>query len=197
MACRWHRLAALLLNPRRHWGVILAGIFVAGNAANLVVGRSLPLSLGFMTANIVESLVSAWLIARWCGPEVRFGRIRDVVALIVAAVFVNGGSATIGAATASLTTHSEFGSFWFTWWIVDGLGILLITPLIVTWSDCRDMFQDVRWTRVLEVLLLAAVLGGAAWSAFHVTWICGPCRRGPTWWLDYWRGAGCVSASGR
>jgi PAS domain S-box-containing protein len=162
-------LAALLLSPRRQWGMILAAIYLAGNVANLAAGRSLALSSGFMMANLVESFVSAWVIVRWCGPEVRFARIRDVVALIVAAVFVNGCSATIGAATAWFAARSDFGPFWFTWWIVDGLGILLITPLIVTWSDCRDIFQGVRWTRVLEVGLLAAVLGGAFWAATHVS----------------------------
>ena len=160
-------LAALLLSPRRQWPAILAGIFVAGNAANLLVGRPLDLSLGYMTANIVESLASAWLIWRWCGPEVRFGRVREVLALVVAAVVVNAGSALIGAGTAAFTGRAPLGAFWFDWWIVDGLGILLITPLIVTWSDFRDLFEDLHWRRVLECLLLIAVLAAAAWSAFH------------------------------
>jgi PAS domain S-box-containing protein len=160
-------LAALLLTPRRQWPVILAGIFVAGNAANLVVGRPFTLSIGFMTANIVESLACAWLILHWCGPEVRFTRVREVLALVAAAVCVNAGSALIGAGTAALSGLTPFGDLWLRWWIEDGLGILLIAPLIVTWSDFRDLFHDLRWPRVLESLLLMLVLAAAAWAAFH------------------------------
>src|SRR5580693_2517236 len=71
-------LAALLLSPRRQWPAILTAIFLAGNVANLLGGRGLAASLGFMTANVVESLACAWLITRWCGPGVRFGRVTEV-----------------------------------------------------------------------------------------------------------------------
>ena len=142
-------------------------LFVAGNTANLIAGRPLDLSLGFMAANLVESLACAWLISSWCGPEVRFKRIREVLALVVAAVFVNAGSAVIGAGTAALTGRSAFKSFWFTWWIVDGLGILLITPLIVTWSDFRDRVSRHPLAASSGVPALVAVLSAAGWSAFH------------------------------
>src|SRR5512140_3864808 len=46
-------LAALLLNRRRLWPAILMGMFIAGNIANLLTGRPLFNSLGFMTANVL------------------------------------------------------------------------------------------------------------------------------------------------
>jgi integral membrane sensor domain MASE1 len=143
-------LAALVLSPRRQWPVILAVLFIAGNGANLVSGRAAAASLGFMTANLIESLACAWLIARWCGSGVRFTRIQEVLALMTSAVFVNAGSALLGAGTAALTNTSPFRDFWFTWWVADGLGILLVTPLIVAWSDFGNLFHKLRWYRVLE-----------------------------------------------
>ena len=49
-------LAALLLSPRRLWPAIAAVLFIAGNSANLIEGRPFIGSVGFMTANVLESL---------------------------------------------------------------------------------------------------------------------------------------------
>jgi PAS domain S-box-containing protein len=159
-------VAAVLLSPRRQWRAVLAAIFVAGNAANLVAGRPVALSLGYMTANIVESFSCAWIVTRWCGPEVRFRRVREVMALIVAAVLTSAVAASIGVGTVLLTGRSIPG-LWFRWWVEGGLGILLITPLIVTWSDFHGLFRELRWSQLLEGALVTAILGAGGWAAFH------------------------------
>lgn len=158
-------LATLLLSPRRLWPAIIAAMFVAGNAANLLSGRPLFNSLGFMTANMIESLGGAWLITRWCGEYVRFNRIREILALISAATLVNAGTAFIGAGTASLAHVAPFWSFWTTWWISDCLGILLIAPLIVTWLTIRDASINTR--QIPEGIVFVALVAILAWFAFN------------------------------
>ena len=81
-------LAALLLNPRRLWPAILIGCFVAGNFANLLIDRPLFNSLGFMTANVLESLSCAIFITWACGQGVTFSRVREILALLVASTLV-------------------------------------------------------------------------------------------------------------
>ena len=109
-------LAVLLLRPRREWLAILSVLFAAGNLANLTSGRQPLASLGFMTANVLESLACAWMILRWCGPRVRFERVRDIMALLAAATLANASTAFIGAATAVLVVHAAFWDFYWTWW---------------------------------------------------------------------------------
>ena len=46
-------LAALLLSPCRRWVWIIPALFVAGNTADLLSGRPLFNSIGFMTANML------------------------------------------------------------------------------------------------------------------------------------------------
>jgi len=157
-------LAALLLSSRRKWPVILLVLFLAGNSANLLYGRPAMASVGFMTANLLESLVSAWVISRFCGASVRFSRVREVSALILCALAVNSCTALIGAGTATLTGGAPFGQAWATWWVSDGLGIMLIAPLILAWSSSRDWFSGLQWGRVLEWGLFLAI-----WCAF-VRW---------------------------
>ena len=157
-------LAALLLTNRRDWPAIAAVLFISGLAADLILGRSFAVSCGYMAANVIESCGSAWLISHCCGPAPRFARVCDVLALLAAAVFVNACSAAVGAGTAWLVNSSSFSHSWFTLWISDGLGLLLITPLIVTWSDSPRAFRRTDLRHVLEFLLLLAVIVAMAWT---------------------------------
>ena len=160
-------MAALLLNPRRLWPVILTSIFLAGNAANLISGRPLLNSLGFMTANVFESVSCAWLLTSLCGNSIRFTRVKEVGALIVAAIFMNACSALLGAMTASLAAISPFWDFWQTWLVADGLGILLITPLIVSWADVKTYMFSWRNHFLLESTVFLTFWCAVSWYSFQ------------------------------
>lgn len=159
-------LSALLLNPRRRWPAIVWVILGSGIAADLVDGRTLAASLGFMTANAVESVACAWLICRWCGPQITFHRAREMTALFMAATAVNSGTALIGAFTAHATAGAEFWGVYKTWWIADGLGISLVTPLIVVWVRPDRIFRErhSRWALEFAAALVVTLL--FAWTYF-------------------------------
>ena len=160
-------LASLLLSPRRQWPAILAVLFVAGNTANLLDGRPLFNSLGFMTANCLESLACAWLIIRWCGESITFFHIKEVVALFCAAALVNAATACIGATTAAIAQEASFWEFWFTWWVADGLGILIIGSFIITWNIFWKTPIRLHWNQMLEWGLFLALWIGASWLCFQ------------------------------
>ncbi|MCX6922079.1 MAG: PAS domain-containing protein, partial [Verrucomicrobia bacterium] len=159
-------LAALLLSPRQQWGVLLGVFFVAGNLANLSAGRPMLTSAGSMTANVLESLACAWLISRWCGGQVRLGHVLEVVALIVAATLVNAGSAFLGATTAAILSGGRFWQLYQSWWSANGLGILLVTPLIV--ARCRESRRSrfPGWGQSAEIAMLASAACGLSAFAF-------------------------------
>ncbi len=154
-------LSALLLNPRRLWPAIVLALFAAGNAANFIQHRPVINSFGFMIANMAESLGCAWVITRICGNNVKFDRVIEVLALTLGATAVNAASACIGAGVAMLTSTASYGHLWLTWWIVDGLGILIMTPLVVTWSslDISGLMRNKQWTRLIEGALFIVCWG--------------------------------------
>ena len=159
-------LAALLLSPRRQWPVVLAVLFATGSMADMMFGRPLAASFGFMAANVVETGASAWMIRRCCGDGVTFSRVVDVAALMAAATVVNAGSSVIGAGTAALISGKPFWNHYLTWWIADGLGILLVTPLLVTWARPLRQ-QSVRgWSRWVEGAALLCAWCAFAWFSF-------------------------------
>ena len=151
-------LAALLLNPKRRWRWILVVLFLAGNLSNLMAGRNMLASIGFMLANVLESWACGWLISRSTGPRI-FDTVASVRRLLVAATLVNGLTTFIGAATAALFPGAPFWEFYRTWWVADGLGILLVAPFIVTWAVPDHVPQAERQDWYLEL----AVVTGALW----------------------------------
>jgi PAS domain S-box-containing protein len=164
-------LASLLLCQRRLWPAILAVMFVAGNTANLLSGRPVVCSLGFMTANVLESFGCAWVVIKWSGSSPTFTRVKDVVALIFAATAVNACTSFVGAGTAFFTHTASFRSFWVTWWVADGLGILIVTPLIVLWSNLKGLIAGFRWSKVPEPAAFTAFWALAAWASFYPQFI--------------------------
>jgi PAS domain S-box-containing protein len=159
-------LAALLLNPRSLWPSLLSVIFITGVLAHLLSGRSFVTGMGYMTANVLETGLSAWLITRLCGPRITFTRVNEIVALILAATVVNADTAFVGAGTAMLAGGKPYWGFYKSWWIADALGILLVTPLIVLWRQKLTAWTTATWKRRLEFPALLSIASAGAWFIF-------------------------------
>ena len=147
-------LAFMLLTPRRDWGLVLATIFAVNLFTDLSVGYSLAVSAGFALANTLEPALGAWLMRRLCPGRITFGRLREVLALLVVAVLANALTALVGAAVPALAFGADFLATWKTWWIEDAISILLLTPLIVAWATDSKRLLSQSPAHILEAALL-------------------------------------------
>src|SRR6266508_5389879 len=127
-------IAALLLIGLDLWPAILVGAF----AVNLTTSGDLPSSIGIAIGNTLEAVIATLLVQRWAGGREAFERPHDVIAFaFLAAVVATAVSATVGVmslAVSGLASWSDFAPIWFTWWMGDASGALLITPAIVLWA---------------------------------------------------------------
>ena len=160
-------LAALLLSPPRQRWRILAVVFITGCAVNLLSGRSALESFGFMLANVLETWACTWLITRSCGNRVRFERVREVLALVICATAVNGITALLGAAVAIAASGAPFRQFYLSWWVSDGLAILLVTPAVIACARPWQRPAPTRSLRLLEAALLGLTWCACAWFGFQ------------------------------
>lgn len=125
-------LAALLVLPRRRWPWVLAAVVVGELVGDTVLqGYPIAPSLWWSAANTVEPLVGALLIERVCGRPAR-------VTMAALLAFLSRGvllAPLVGATIGTIGTVSEFGGGWISTWVKfgvgDGLGILVVTPLLV------------------------------------------------------------------
>ncbi|WP_405389555.1 MASE1 domain-containing protein [Streptomyces sp. NBC_01102] len=129
-------VAALLLFGARVW----PGIAVGALAVNISIGPTVPSVLAIVIGNTVAPVCSYLLLNR-AGFHNDLDRLRDALALVfLGALGPMLLSATIGSGTLFLSgalTASGFWPTWSVWWTGDAMGVLVVTPFLLT----------VRWAR--------------------------------------------------
>ena len=132
-------LALLILWGRRVW----PGILLGSIAADVSLGLSLRSILVGATANTVEPLVAATMLARWPGFDSRLERPRDLTALLLSASLATLIGALIGTTglwLAGITypkTVMPFVLRLSTWWLGDAMGVLVLAPPLLIWGRTR------------------------------------------------------------
>ena len=178
-------LAAFLVLGSRVWPAILVGAFLV----NVTTTGSVATSIGIAVGNTLEGRLGADLVRLFANGRGAFDRARDVFKFVVlAALFATTVSATIGVTSLTLAGHAywlDYGPIWFTWWLGDAVGALIVGPILILWSAP----SSVRWTRarMLEgagllaamVALGALVFGGT--SGDPLTFLCVP----PLMWAAF------------
>lgn len=128
-------LTALLLSPPRRWPWHLLAIIPAEIAAD-VPTFSLGQALLFVATNIFETTLAASLLKFTIGLPFNLDRLRHVTLFALFTLVVASGlAALLGAAVYSSTTDGDV-SYWANsriWWFGDGLGLLIITPVLLGW----------------------------------------------------------------
>ncbi|HEX5734503.1 MAG TPA: MASE1 domain-containing protein [Blastocatellia bacterium] len=163
-------IAAVWLLGHRISPAILLGAFLA----NLATAVPLATAGGIAVGNTVEAVLAVFLLHRFVGLRSPFYRAQDaVIFVIIAGAFSTAVSATIGNISLCLggaAAWDDFAQLWLTWWFGDGVGAIVVAPLLLTWvEESRE-----RWPlrRAAEAALLVVslsvgafiVLGGVSTS---------------------------------
>lgn len=152
-------IASLVLFGPRVW----LGVFLGALAANLLTDIPVPSSIGIAIGNTLEALVAWWLLQRTGRWRKSFDSVGDVMTFVIyAAIFAPLVSATIGSLSVCLGDPQQWANFtplWLTWWMGDGFGALIVTPLILAWSSAKEFdSEELPEIASLFVLLLIVVL---------------------------------------
>jgi signal transduction histidine kinase len=130
-------LAALLYGGP----VMLAATVPAHFAANLAEGSP----AGFCAAAAAAGALSAWSGAqalRQLGFDPSFATLRDLLAFTAVGVVASPALAALvgatGLAASGLVVPSEWPRAFAQWWIGDGMGVLLVTPLLLLAGRGRE-----------------------------------------------------------
>jgi signal transduction histidine kinase len=153
-------LAALLFFGLNLWPGISIGVFLG----SIITGAPLNLALGMTFGNTMEALVGAYVLKRFLGFHNEIDRIQDVMGLAGVSIFSTTISASVGASTLMLIGFEEwanFGGIWFTWWIGDLLGALVVAPVILVWltstSDLPKKQSYVEGGIIFSLLSLVTI----------------------------------------
>jgi diguanylate cyclase (GGDEF)-like protein len=145
-------LAAFLIFGLRAW----PGAFLGAFFANLTTAGSVLTSIGIATGNTLEGVAGCYLVRRFARGQQAFERAHDIFKFAFLAGMVSTAiSATVGVTSLSLggfADWTEYGPIWRTWWLGDGVGAVIVTPLVLLWRENPRL----NWTReqIAELALL-------------------------------------------
>jgi PAS domain S-box-containing protein len=163
-------LAALTLYGARLW----PGIAVGALLANIWAGVPAVAAGGIAVGNTLEALLGAFLLQRvvWFHPAL--DRLRDVLGLVIlAAGFISPVSATIGVTAGwwgGVISPAAYTKAWWTWWLGDAMGALIVAPLVFVWSTGTrrpvPRLQLVEGGALLVTVVgISLIVFGGLWTA--------------------------------
>ena len=155
-------LAGLLLLGRNLWPAVAVGAFVANATSGASIGEAAGISVG----NTLEAVVGATLLLR---ADIRpaLDRVRDVFALAVLGALASpvlAASNGVGVLSLNGKLHHA-GTSWLLWWIGDGMGALIVTPLLLV-ASTRPWREFPRPAQRLEAMVVLAAVGGVSATIF-------------------------------
>ena len=156
-------LAALLIFGNRLW----PGVWLGAALANYTVNGSALAALMIATGNTLEALAGAALIRRSIGVPHRFERGEDVVKFVAFSAACATIAPTVGLVPLSIANSlpwDELVRNWLTWCQGDITGIVIVTPLILTWGSREALQWNMRYA--YEGLCFVLLLAIAAIAVF-------------------------------
>ncbi len=157
-------LSALLLTPTRQWwkfGVTLVLAELLADAGSFPFWQA----MGFVLANLFEVMLAGFLIRRLGGWNFAFSNLREVLLFAAIAMGVAPALAALLGSGIHFVTGIETGSFfahWQIWWIGDGMGMVVLTPLLFGWlHHTGQADQELRpswFERIVFGLLLGTLM---------------------------------------
>src|SRR5262245_38508232 len=161
-------LVALTLFGYRLWPGITVGAFLV----NVSAGAPLPVAAGMAIGNTLEAVVGTYLLQHVVGFQPALVRLRDVFGLVILAA----GLSTLVSATLGVTSGwlggvipaASYGQAWWTWWLGDLMGDLVVAPLLWIWRVPPRIHLALR--QLAEALALLLGLGAVSLLVFGGPW---------------------------
>ncbi|MFK8184429.1 MAG: EAL domain-containing protein [Phormidesmis sp.] len=127
-------LGVLLRTAPSNWlGYI--GICLFANAlANLLMGDSVAVALGFVACNAIEILTFVAVVWRFMPLPIVLKNTAHPLTLVSAGVVSAAAGATAGAGLLNAVYAMPYRAVWLTWWIASVMGFAIIMPVALSAS---------------------------------------------------------------
>jgi PAS domain S-box-containing protein len=147
----------------RIWPAVALAAFIV----NFFTGIPHLAAVGIALGNTAGPLCGAWLLRKLPQFRPSLTRLRDVLGMGILGAFCGTAvSATVGASVlllARVSAWSGFASSWLMWWWGDALGVLIVTPLVLTFTGLLSIRAE---RRLVELAFLLLGAGGSALVIF-------------------------------
>ncbi|MES2358817.1 MAG: PAS domain S-box protein [Gemmatimonadota bacterium] len=151
-------LGLMLSSERRDWPAILVGGLIGSVVSDTRSGYGVVFAAGAAVANVGETLAATLLVTSRLRHRITLSSLRDVGVLVFGAVILsNAATAILGAIAMHQRFQSALLHAWFFWWIGDGLGMLIVAPVVIT-GVLAARHPRFRTRSAVEAVLVFAAL---------------------------------------
>jgi integral membrane sensor domain MASE1 len=151
-------LVALLRHRPAVWPILLLLQGIADLSANVLMGSTLPAALGVAAADMLEVLLVAAALHWSSDDKPWFISPRWMLVFAVASVCATAAAAFLGTGWLFLLgQETAFDATWRIWFVADTLGLIVVTPLLLSWTE-KTLKDEFTWSRLLEVGLLISIM---------------------------------------
>ncbi len=128
-------LATFLIFGKKFWPAIFSAAFLV----NYLTAGNLLTTFVIASGNTLEGLLGAMLVQQFANGRKVFEKASDILKFIVMAELISTLiSPTVGVTILCVEGFAHWNLYWdvwFTWWLGDLSGALLVTPVLVLWYD--------------------------------------------------------------
>jgi len=161
-------LVALLMLPGRRWGWVLGAVVITEIGGDALHGYALVPSSWWAAGNVVGPVAGALLLRRFAHGG-RMSPIGSLARFIVLGVVIG---LLVGAALGGVGTWAEYGTPYgdvlLKWWAGDGLGVLVVAPLLLCLRERPATARSRR--EALGALAVVAAITLLAFRNWHQQW---------------------------
>ncbi len=151
-------LAAIMIGGYRLLPGIALGALIANAGAGLPVLTLFIITLG----NTLEPLCGALLLKRQKNFSVELDKVSDVLKLVLIAALgstiVGASFGTLGLYAGGMIPVADFGLTWLTWWLGNGMGVIVISPVLLAGFSKSWVTLLFSSKKALEALVLIVAL---------------------------------------
>ena len=118
---------------------------------------------------VFEAIGGTVLLRRWIGNFYLFDRSENIFKFILITLVCTAISALFGVSVTCLSGIADwnnFSYFWYTWWIGNAIGVIVFTPMLLTWRHYLQ--HQVKLRQLIEGFLFLGVLLSAGIIAFEL-----------------------------
>jgi PAS domain S-box-containing protein len=151
-------LSAMILTQPRLRPYLAGVLFITDFLAEVLAGIPLFVSFVYALSLTFDAVLSSWILFRILGRQINFSKTIDMLwFLLIPVLAVNCAVSFLTAAAAQTLPGSSFWNSWRWWAASDGVGNILITPLIISLVHSTSERRK-RPLYVLEGILLLSLL---------------------------------------
>jgi len=157
---------ALIRRPKAEWPILLALGAAADWSGNLMMGGGAAAASGVAAADCLEAFVAATFSLRFV-PRLHKLEARDLMLIFLVFAVSSAMAAGLGSAWLAILGEVHFLASWPMWFLADLLGLVIVAPLLLIWTDSalRQHHSPAFW---FELVLHAVVVSIAAYLAFNI-----------------------------